>query len=180
MAKRQRKDSTSSESEIHSDGLYIRDRKSRFIRIGRRSKGPFKRARNLIPSDESSSQEEPPSLLRLPKRKPVQANDSEAEWMGIAPSSSESEEKAEDARAGPVDSSAIEAGAFEGPLQGIVSDAAHKFWKPKDAILIVSSTYCAATNSWMPVLESYSQGQSRDHYATHFFVLFEGILLADH
>jgi hypothetical protein len=62
-----------------------------------------------------------------------------------------------------------------GPLSGLVSDAAHKYWKTMADILIITSIYCMGTRCWIPILMSWSLGQSSDHYAVHFLTLFTSI-----
>ncbi|EPQ59873.1 hypothetical protein GLOTRDRAFT_24197, partial [Gloeophyllum trabeum ATCC 11539] len=61
------------------------------------------------------------------------------------------------------------------PVNGLVSDAAHKFWKDRDSILIVTSTFSEELLRWVPVMFSYSNGQSAEHYKCHFLALFLSI-----
>ncbi|KAJ3804557.1 hypothetical protein F5876DRAFT_82964 [Lentinula aff. lateritia] len=46
------------------------------------------------------------------------------------------------------------------PVNGIVSDAAHGFWREQNSLLITSSIYEAELHCWIPVLFSYSNGAS--------------------
>lgn len=61
------------------------------------------------------------------------------------------------------------------PLNGLVSDGAHGWFADRNEILIVSSTYSLALLCWVPVLFSYSDGASADHFAWHFLALFKSI-----
>lgn len=60
-------------------------------------------------------------------------------------------------------------------VNGIVSDAAHGFWRDHSALLIVSSTFSPNLRCWVPGLLSYSNGASTDHYRLHFLALFQSI-----
>ncbi|KAJ7190032.1 hypothetical protein GGX14DRAFT_328543, partial [Mycena pura] len=56
---------------------------------------------------------------------------------------------------------------------GLVSDAAHGFWRERNSLLVVSSTYEPVhLKCWVPVLITYSNGGSAEHYRIHFFELF--------
>ncbi|KAF9468215.1 hypothetical protein BDZ94DRAFT_1184677 [Collybia nuda] len=61
----------------------------------------------------------------------------------------------------------------EDAVNGIVSDAAHGFWRDKTNLLIISSTYCTTLNCWVPGIMTYSNGASAQHYQLHFQALFE-------
>ncbi|KAJ3834886.1 hypothetical protein F5878DRAFT_588901 [Lentinula raphanica] len=61
------------------------------------------------------------------------------------------------------------------PVNGIVSDAAHGFWREQNSLLITSSVYDSELRCWMPVLFSYSDGASTEHYTRHFLVLMLSI-----
>jgi hypothetical protein len=65
--------------------------------------------------------------------------------------------------------------SLSGPIHGLVSDAAHKYWKDPKTVLIITSTYSRALRCWVPVLISWSSGQTDAHYATHFLVLFRSM-----
>ncbi|KAJ3861183.1 hypothetical protein EV359DRAFT_66693 [Lentinula novae-zelandiae] len=54
------------------------------------------------------------------------------------------------------------------PVNGIVSDAAYGFWRERNSLLITSSIYEAELHCWIPVLFSYSDGASSEHYMHHF------------
>lgn len=61
-------------------------------------------------------------------------------------------------------------------VNGIVSDAAHGFWRERNSLLIVSSTYEPVhLKCWVPGLISYSNGGTQEHYRIHFFELFLSI-----
>ncbi|KAF5313015.1 hypothetical protein D9619_002316 [Psilocybe cf. subviscida] len=61
---------------------------------------------------------------------------------------------------------------LEKPVNGIVSDATHKWFKDGSSFLIVSSVYCPELSSWAPVLMSFSNGQTTEHFRYHFKALF--------
>ncbi|KAF8351864.1 hypothetical protein F5887DRAFT_874070, partial [Amanita rubescens] len=62
---------------------------------------------------------------------------------------------------------------IEEPINGIVTDGAHKFFR--SGLLIISSTYAIEMSRWIPGLFSYSNGATAAHYKIHFLTLFEGI-----
>ncbi|KAI0683118.1 hypothetical protein BC835DRAFT_1311235 [Cytidiella melzeri] len=61
------------------------------------------------------------------------------------------------------------------PVEGIVSDAAHGFWREKNHLLIVSSIYSPLLNCWVPGVLSFSNGATAEHYQHHFRALFKSI-----
>ncbi|KAF9547038.1 hypothetical protein CPC08DRAFT_648858 [Agrocybe pediades] len=65
--------------------------------------------------------------------------------------------------------------ALDGQLNGLVSDAAHGWWKQHTSLLIVSSVYCPFCHMWVPGMLTYSNGASAQHFECHFLVLFESI-----
>ncbi|THG94137.1 hypothetical protein EW026_g7276 [Hermanssonia centrifuga] len=60
-------------------------------------------------------------------------------------------------------------------VNGIVTDAAHGFWQESKMLLLISSSYSSVLQMWMPVLISYMNGASADHYHHHFLALFRSI-----
>ncbi|KAJ2991697.1 hypothetical protein NUW54_g8123 [Trametes sanguinea] len=60
-------------------------------------------------------------------------------------------------------------------VNGIVSDAAHGFWRDHSALLIISSTFSATLRCWVPGLFSYSNGATTEHYRLHFLALFRSM-----
>ncbi|KAH7874303.1 uncharacterized protein C8R40DRAFT_1171405 [Lentinula edodes] len=68
-----------------------------------------------------------------------------------------------------------EALQVDGPFNGIISDAAHGWWKVQTSLLIISSVFSQILLRWIPVLISYSNGASAAHYEYHFLALFESI-----
>ncbi|KIK04782.1 hypothetical protein K443DRAFT_4324 [Laccaria amethystina LaAM-08-1] len=62
-----------------------------------------------------------------------------------------------------------------GPLNGMVSDAAHGFWKDRKALLMVSSTYSPVLHCWVPGVVSYTNGASTNHFAAHFLAVLQSI-----
>ncbi|SJL14811.1 uncharacterized protein ARMOST_18282 [Armillaria ostoyae] len=59
------------------------------------------------------------------------------------------------------------------PVNGMVSDAAHGWWRKRTSLLIVTSTYSTILMCWVPALFSYSNGASKEHYMHHFYALFK-------
>jgi hypothetical protein len=64
---------------------------------------------------------------------------------------------------------------LDGPLNGMVSDAAHGFWKDRKALLMVSSTYSPVLHCWVPGVVSYTNGASTNHFAAHFLAVLQSI-----
>lgn len=60
-------------------------------------------------------------------------------------------------------------------VNGIVSDAAHGFWRDRNTLLIVSSTFSPRLRCWVPGMFSYSNGASTEHYRLHFLALFQSM-----
>ncbi|KAH7907178.1 hypothetical protein BJ138DRAFT_1014934 [Hygrophoropsis aurantiaca] len=58
-------------------------------------------------------------------------------------------------------------------VNGIVSDAAHGYWKDTKNLLIISSTYNPQLQCWVPGIMTYTNGASEEHYRIHFLCLFE-------
>lgn len=61
------------------------------------------------------------------------------------------------------------------PVNGFITDAAHNYWKMSDALLIVTSVYSQHLHQWIPVLFSYANGGTEDHYQLHFITLFNSL-----
>ncbi|OBZ66501.1 hypothetical protein A0H81_13654 [Grifola frondosa] len=64
---------------------------------------------------------------------------------------------------------------LDGAVNGLVSDAAHRFWLEQNSLLIVTSCYAPSLNRWIPGLFTYSNGASALHFEHHFYALFESI-----
>ena len=65
--------------------------------------------------------------------------------------------------------------ALEGPLNGMVNDAAHGWWREQNSLLMVTSTYCLELCCWVPGVLSFTNGASAEHFACHFLAVFQGI-----
>lgn len=61
------------------------------------------------------------------------------------------------------------------PVNGIMSDATHKFFKESEAVLVMTSAYSPELQSWAPGLMSYSNGQTAEHFRLHFKTLFRNM-----
>ncbi|KAH6884754.1 hypothetical protein BKA70DRAFT_1124602, partial [Coprinopsis sp. MPI-PUGE-AT-0042] len=59
------------------------------------------------------------------------------------------------------------------PVNGILTDAAHGWWRNRKSLLIVSSVYSWTLLRWVPVLFTFSDGASHLHYKHHFLALME-------
>lgn len=62
---------------------------------------------------------------------------------------------------------------LEEPINGLVNDAAHGWWKEQNSLLMVTSVYCSELSCWVPGLLSYTNGASSNHFFYHFAILFE-------
>ena len=58
-------------------------------------------------------------------------------------------------------------------VNGILTDAAHGYWKAHNNLLIVSSVYSVLLRCWVPGLLSYTNGATAKHYNLHFQALFQ-------
>ncbi|KAF9236620.1 hypothetical protein BU15DRAFT_49826 [Melanogaster broomeanus] len=63
----------------------------------------------------------------------------------------------------------------EEAVNGIVSDAAHGFWRESKHLLIFSSAFSTVLQHWVPGLMTYANGATEEHYRLHFLVLFESM-----
>ena len=64
-------------------------------------------------------------------------------------------------------------------VNGILTDAAHGYWKAHNNLLIVSSVYSPLLHCWVPGLLSYANGATEKHYSLHFQALFR-IIAQEH
>ncbi|KAF8956646.1 hypothetical protein BDZ97DRAFT_1925337 [Flammula alnicola] len=64
---------------------------------------------------------------------------------------------------------------LEEPVNGMVNDAAHGWWKERNSLLVVSSIYCPYLFCWVPGVLSYSNGASAAHFEHHFLAVFTSI-----
>ena len=60
-------------------------------------------------------------------------------------------------------------------VNGIISNAAHGFWKQCNCLLIISSAYSPRLKSWIPGVLSFTNGATTAHYCWHFLALFQSI-----
>lgn len=58
------------------------------------------------------------------------------------------------------------------PVNGAVSDAAHKYFRELNAVLMATTLYTPIVRRWMPALMSYMNGQTTAHYKCHFKTYF--------
>ena len=61
------------------------------------------------------------------------------------------------------------------PINGLVNDAAHGWWKERNYLLMITSVYSPELACWIPGLMSFTNGSSADHFKWHFLALFESI-----
>ena len=64
---------------------------------------------------------------------------------------------------------------LDGPINGLVNDAAHGWWKERNSLLMVSSTYCPDLLCWVPGVLSYTNGASAEHFKFHFIGVLQSI-----
>ena len=64
---------------------------------------------------------------------------------------------------------------LEGPINGMVNDAAHGWWREQNSLLMVTSTYCLELCCWVPGVLSFTNGASAEHFTYHFLAVFQGI-----
>jgi len=64
---------------------------------------------------------------------------------------------------------------LDGPINGLLSDAAHGWWANRKWLLVMTSVYCPDTRCWVPGLMSYSNGATGTHYMHHFLTLIHTI-----
>jgi hypothetical protein len=69
----------------------------------------------------------------------------------------------------------VKNGILEGAVNGLISDAAHGFWLNRNSILIVTSCHSPQLFCWVPVIFTYSNGSSAEHYKLHFLALLQSI-----
>ncbi|KAF5310768.1 hypothetical protein D9619_008108 [Psilocybe cf. subviscida] len=62
------------------------------------------------------------------------------------------------------------------PVNGMVNDAAHGWWKERNSLLMISSVYCDDLNRWLPGMISYMNGATIEHYTQHFFTFFQSVI----
>ncbi|KAF9032059.1 hypothetical protein BJ165DRAFT_1358081 [Panaeolus papilionaceus] len=66
---------------------------------------------------------------------------------------------------------------LNGPINGMVNDAAHGWWRESNSLLMVTSTYCPQLHCWVPSVMSYTNGASTEHFTQHFQAVFQSISL---
>jgi hypothetical protein len=64
---------------------------------------------------------------------------------------------------------------LDGPVNGLVSDAAHGYWADRNSLLIITSCHSPLLFCWVPVIFSYSNGATAEHYKVHFLALLQSI-----
>lgn len=60
---------------------------------------------------------------------------------------------------------------LNGPINGLVNDAAHGWWKERNHLLMISSTYCPVTQCWVPGVLTFTNGASGAHFQLHFYAV---------
>ena len=64
---------------------------------------------------------------------------------------------------------------LDGPINRLVNDAAHGWWKERNSLLMVTSFYCPNLFCWVPGILSYTNGASGEHFKYHFLGVFQSI-----
>ncbi|TFK97050.1 hypothetical protein BDV98DRAFT_596999 [Pterulicium gracile] len=65
-------------------------------------------------------------------------------------------------------------------VYGLVSDKAHKMFHNQGKLLMTTSTYLPVIKQWLPVLYSFMNGLTSEHYCHHFLVLFQTLTRQRH
>ncbi|KAF5338688.1 hypothetical protein D9758_017577 [Tetrapyrgos nigripes] len=66
------------------------------------------------------------------------------------------------------------------PLEGMLTDGAHKYWADPNAVLISTTTFNTVIDRWVPSMFSYANGVTTQHYHWHFTAVIEAIAEAAH
>jgi hypothetical protein len=61
------------------------------------------------------------------------------------------------------------------PVNGLVSDAAHGYWRMSNWLLIISYVYSHELHAWNPTIFSVTDGGTKEHYHIHFLALFTSL-----
>ena len=61
------------------------------------------------------------------------------------------------------------------PINGMVNDATHSWWRERNYLLMTTSAYCPELSCWVPGVLSFTNGASADHFTYHFLAVFQGI-----
>lgn len=69
----------------------------------------------------------------------------------------------------------VKSNRLESAVNGTVNDAAHGYWRERNSLLMVSSTYSPGLLCWVPGVLSYTNGASEAHFTYHFFAVFQSI-----
>jgi hypothetical protein len=64
---------------------------------------------------------------------------------------------------------------MEEPVNGMVNDGTHGWWKERNSLLVISSVYCPTLLCWVPGVLSYTNGASAQHFEHHFLAVFMSI-----
>ncbi|KAF8810586.1 hypothetical protein BYT27DRAFT_7221923 [Phlegmacium glaucopus] len=64
---------------------------------------------------------------------------------------------------------------LDGPINGLVNDAAHGWWRERNSLLVMSSSYCPYLLCWVPGVISYTNGASAVHFKCHFLAVLQSI-----
>lgn len=64
---------------------------------------------------------------------------------------------------------------LDGPINSLVNDAAHGWWKERTSLLVMSSSYCPDLLCWVPGVISYTNGASAEHFKYHFLAVLQSI-----
>lgn len=65
---------------------------------------------------------------------------------------------------------------LDGPVNGLVNDAAHGYWTERNPLLMITSTYCPDLLCWVPGVMSYTNGASAEHFHYHFLAVLRSIV----
>ncbi|KAF5372086.1 hypothetical protein D9758_004961 [Tetrapyrgos nigripes] len=64
------------------------------------------------------------------------------------------------------------------PLEGMLTDGAHKYWSDLNSVLISTTTFCPGIDRWVPCMFSFANGVTTRHYHWHFTSVIKSIFEA--
>jgi hypothetical protein len=67
---------------------------------------------------------------------------------------------------------------YMAPVEGLLTDGAHKFWSAPNAILITTTVFSPRLGRWVPGMFSFADGATAEHYKYHFLAVFQSIVEA--
>ena len=69
----------------------------------------------------------------------------------------------------------LKSSRMDGPTNGFVNDAAHGWWRERNSLLMITSSYCPTLFRWVPGVLSFTNGASGQHFKYHFIAVFQSM-----